>query len=243
MLFKDRNLNHRNLSDQRKNMEELAQAINDKGINPSALKNLLLDGSVIYDQEHKPTHGFCTYQNGGSGRITEKRICRCMHYYNDINVSSDLKDKCRVCDYPTKLTNSSKFEILDYEVPMKTVAEKVGGIDLFIRSKIDGKLYGVEVKPPYSKETFVRMIAEILTYSELLERKVRVKGNGKEEDFEPAICFFKHDSLALNSTKDSVQWKDYHKLLEDDSFKTIIGCVKVFYITVDGNLFDIHEME
>lgn len=242
MLFKDKDLNRRNKFDQERNMEELAKAITDNKTNPGALKDFLLGD---YDnnnnnQKHNPEHTLCTYQNGGSGRITEKRICRCMHYYNDNNYPQELKKICESCDYPAKLINTSKFEILDYEVPMRTVTKKVGGIDLLLRDKSDDKVYGVELKPPYSKETFVRMVGEILTYSELLDYQVEVKNTGKVCKFEPAICFFEKDSLEPNSTKNSIQWNDYKKWSKDHNFKTIINSVKVFYIRVNGNTFDIY---
>lgn len=240
LLFKDRNLNRRNNLDQKKNMEDLAKAINDSKTNPNALKDLLLDGIIIKDQNHNPSHIFCTYENGGSGRITEKRICRCIYYYNDKDASIELKNKCNICDYLAKLKNASKFEILDYEVPMLTVTEKVGGIDLVIKD-IDGTVYGVEMKPPGGNETFVRMVAEILTYSELLDYKLEIKG--KSHDFKPAICFFQKDSLKSNSKEYSTQWKDYNKWLDNKDFQTLINSVKVFYIATNGKYFDIIPIE
>lgn len=239
MMFKDRNLNKRNDLDQKKNMKELVKAINDLSFNPNALKDLLLDGVIIKNQNHNPNHDSCTYSNSDSKRITEKRICRCMYYYNDIDASKELKERCAICNYPAKLKNDSPFKILDYEVPMKKVSKNVGGIDLVIQG-IDGTVYGVEMKPPCGTETFVRMVSEILTYSELSDYEVEIKGTSY--NFKPAICFFKKKSLASNSIIHSTQWRDYHKWLNDHDFETLINSVKVFYVTINGNYFDIHEM-
>ena len=146
-----------------------------------------------------------------------------MYYYNLDNSNA----KCADCLFTAPWKNVGDYEILDYEVPMPTVWNKVGGIDLLLKNKQDDTIYAVEVKPEKSKETLVRMVAEILTYVEISDYQVEKYGKVK-----PAICFF----------KDSIQWKDYDTYKDDPYFKIMMNQVEVFYITHTNSAFKICKM-
>lgn len=144
-------------------------------------------------KEHNPKREKCDYKNSDDSdkniRTTEKRMCRCMYYYN----LRRNEERCNQnCNYPEKWMNISPYTIEDYEYPSKYVNKGIGGVDLLIHK--EDKKYVVEIKPERSTETIVRMIAEILTYVMDVNFK----------DYEPAICFF----------KDSKQDKDYEELCE-----------------------------
>lgn len=131
-----------------------------------------------------------------------------MNYYDKSNPT------CQACSLERKWNNVGEYKVIDYEVPTDFVVDKVGGIDLLIKDK-HGNKYATELKPEGSKETLVRMIAEILTYAAL-----------KEEEYKPAICFF----------KDSVQCKDFCKaeFQNDSAFQYLLSLIDVFYITCVG---------
>lgn len=136
IMFKDKvNINHRNDVEYPINIIDLSNAISQDKSSKGFLKKYLLEDIVIEEKIHNPNHNFCNYKESDSDRITEKRICRCMHYYNN-----DAKNKkCTTCHFSAKWINKSDYEIIDYEVPMPTVVNKTGGIDLLLKSKIDGK--------------------------------------------------------------------------------------------------------
>ena len=145
--------------------DELKKAL-DGG--PEELKKLLIPDGAKH-REHNADRSGCSGVK--SGRVTEKRICRCMFYNNSGSCSSHcpLKDKF--------LLEAGRYKVTDYEVPAYYSSKDIGEIDLIIS---DGKKqYATEVKPKKgNSETLLRMISEILTYT--------VGYNG----YENAIAFF-----------------------------------------------------
>lgn len=219
-LYKDRDgINHRNWKAYQENLHDLAERLR----NCSSLDGdcFLLEGAAVdKTRPHHPNREKdCDFLKNPSDNIdrTEKRICRCMYYYQ--------KDKCVGCQFEHKmeLQNSSRYEIKDYEVPMKFVMGQIGGIDLEIFDKKSGITYAAEVKPYWNTESLVRMIAEILTYT--IDKVV--------DTYQPAICFFKN--------ADSIQAKDFCKeeIQKNPDFQYLMQYVQVFYITYeqDGNVY------
>lgn len=93
--------------------------------------------------------------------FTEKRLCKCMYYFN-----SPYKKRCKRCSFTKrfKINNESEYKITDYEVPAYYYGSGIGEIDLIISK--DGINYATEVKPyKGNRETILRMIAEIMTYT------------------------------------------------------------------------------
>lgn len=177
VLYKDNpEVNHRNKL--REQIEELAKKVRLAEQSPDTKKKLrqeLLNG-VKSKGVHMPNHIGCT-GCCDSGRVTEKRLCRCMYYFNT------EKDKtCATCKIKTKWKNVGRIAVTEYEYPTKYVLDNVGGIDLLFDD-----VYAVEVKPQNSDETLARMFAEILTYT-------------IDYDYKPAICFFE-DSKQMNDYK------------------------------------------
>ena len=205
----------------------LDMAIKAERTKKGTLRDFLLEGAEPKQEKHAPERGGCEYAEHDNDRVTEKRLCRCMYYHNRRAEDGGRDRSCAQCKFPEKWENKSDYVILDYEVPMEQVWEKVGGIDLLIRGKNGGPVYAVEVKPENSTETVARMIAEILTYAEISE--YRVCGY----DISPAICFF----------KDSAQWRDYRWLKTRSEFQTLTEKVQVFYITHDKTSFEIRRMD
>ena len=120
------------------------------GIIPKELKR---NDSVIKGWEHNE----CLFESNSSDRVTEKRICKCFYYRNKMC----KKNKCNISFFEKKYMLNN-CNVLDYEIPVSYVTSKIGEFDLLIKYKDDN--YAVEVKPPNSKETILRMILEILTY-------------------------------------------------------------------------------
>lgn len=191
-MFKDsKTINYRTPHVYNKNLEVLSQQVAEYGLHSSQLKEFLLASSIIEEIPHQPSHDFCTFQSAShkdAKHVTEKRICRCMYYYNLSAASPEQKQKCVDCDFPSKWKNISDCQILDYEVPMPKVVDNVGGIDLLLQAP-DNRMYAVEVKPAGSNETLARMIAEILTYCEISDYSVT--HNGLQYSVIPAICFLR----------------------------------------------------
>ena len=98
----------------------------------------------IDKKEHKYDHTEC--KGCDTETRTEKRICRCMYYFNQNEYPKRCDNKS--CKFYKKWKNVGDIEIVDYEVPTKYVIDQVGGIDLILKDK-NGKLYGAEVKPEY----------------------------------------------------------------------------------------------
>lgn len=216
-LFKDRPLiNHRNENDYRQTLKDLIQAI--RGKDP-----LLYPDPSIDQPEYRETRKLCDYTGERGGRVTEKRICRCIYYYN----LAQPPARCATCQFKEKRKlrlEGHDVSIENYEVPTRYKEKDIGGIDLIL--KMDGEEYAVEVKPAGSKETIPRMVAEILTYTHLARQA-----------YPPAICFF----------EGSKQWEEYGKWKDEPLFQKMLkeSKVKVFYIarSDDGKFFSIHPME
>ena len=171
---------------------------------------------------HADKHLHCALNSENAERVTEKRICRCWNYYN----KQCHKDKCDVCKFEFKRTNAGDIQIVDYEVPTEFSMDNLGGIDWLLND--DGEKLATEVKPPESKETIVRMIAEILTYT-------------IGTSYVPAICFFK----TTTEGRMSKQCEDYIKVKDNSDFISIkrkTG-LRILYITFDDRTFLIHDAE
>lgn len=171
---------------------------------------------------HADKHFHCALNSENAERVTEKRICRCWNYYN----KQCHKDKCDTCKFEFKRANAGDIRIVDYEVPTEFSMDNLGGMDWLLND--DGEKLATEVKPPESKETIVRMIAEILTYT-------------IGTSYVPAICFFKTTSAGYMSK----QCEDYIKIKDNSDFISIkrkTG-LRILYITFDDRTFLIHDAE
>ena len=61
-------------------------------------------------------------------------------------------------------------EILDYQVPLKDKKNtKAGKIDLISYNENENKLYLIELKNDFSKESLLRCALEIITYSKQID--------------------------------------------------------------------------
>ena len=117
-------------------------------------------------------HDYCSKLSGDS--FTEKRLCRCMYYKN-----SNHGTECEACGYRDRFKVIGDYQIIDYEVPAFYYGDEIGEIDLVISDGAD--YYATEVKPyKNNKETLLRMIAEIMTYTD----------GYKEGVYKKAIAFF-----------------------------------------------------
>lgn len=216
-MFKDRdNINHRNEKEYGDNIRLLADAIRADAKSPGALREFLLSGGVKLAATHRPSHAACDHKSSDNIRVTEKRLCRCMYYYN----LTPQPGPCESCDFPCKRKNVGSFEICDYEAPLPEAWKGVGGIDLLLREASQPDIfYGVEVKPPSSSETLVRMVTEILTYAQLDDGRAAISPE-QTVRFLPGICFF----------EGSAQEKDYEKYKDDPDFRSILTRISVFVI-------------
>ena len=144
VLIKDeKTINQRTEQTYLDNCKRLNKLIEEAEINNS-WDEIFLDKTFKKENLHIPVHEKCGMTKNDSDTVYEKRICRCMFYKNI----------------------SKRYLITDAEKPTQKVIKSCGGIDLVIVDKLDNnKEYAVEVKPDYSKETIVRMVAEIFTYT------------------------------------------------------------------------------
>lgn len=174
MLYKDLPIvNQRTDEAMKKVLSEIARLL--QTLDEKALRDELLQTNEQKIKEldlHEPDHDGCSSIKKNDLKINEKRICRCMSYYNQES------KKCQNCYIVQKWMNVGKIKITDYEWPTDHVFKNVGGMDLILDN-----LYAAEVKPIDSSETLTRMIAEALTYTADCSLNYR-----------PAICFFKGSS-------------------------------------------------
>lgn len=170
-LFKDRITK----SSRKEMARELITAI-DTGSN--AVHKLLFGSTDIDEYSNhgnykKGMHDYCSKLSGDS--FTEKRLCRCMYYKN-----SNHGTECEACGYRDRFKVIGDYQIIDYEVPAFYYGDEIGEIDLVISDGAD--YYATEVKPyKNNKETLLRMIAEIMTYTD----------GYKEGVYKKAIAFLK----------------------------------------------------
>jgi len=141
-------------------IKELSAAI-DSGI--PALRKLLFgtetpDLYSNYGTYQAGQHNHCAGLS--SERYTEKRLCKCMYYLN-----SKHSKRCDKCTFQDRFYIVGDYRITDYEVPAFYYGDGIGEIDLIISK--DNVHYATEVKPyKGNSETLLRMIAEIMTYTE-----------------------------------------------------------------------------
>lgn len=204
--YKDKkNINHK--SKDLDNLSEIYQickkAYDSSQSNSTEVLRKELFEKYTENKKHHDNHKGCS--GCETERETEKRICRCMYYYGK---NQTVCNNCKLC---RKWINEGSHKVTEYEVPTQYVLDGVGGMDLIIDD-----YYAAEVKPPKSKETLSRMIAETLTYT-----------TGTR--YKPAIAVF-DGSYQWNALK-----SNYKK---DDSLTEII---KKQYVTVFVIFYTEHQ--
>lgn len=175
--------------------------------NPNDILKKRLRDKWEKEKVHIDIHEFCGQCQ--TDTITEKRICRCMNYFDE--KSKTCNEECKL---KLKWKNVGDIKVSDYEKPTKNVMEKVGGMDLILDDH-----FAVEVKPYYSKETLSRMFSEILTYT-------------VDEELEPGIAMFKYNH---DTGEESYQWGVFQTLENEDYLREIMKHVKVFLIDYKVN--------
>lgn len=110
---------------------------------------------------HRERHNRCAGLAYSEKRnFTEKRLCKCLYYTN-----GDFQKACDKCGFQNRYEIVGDYDIVDYEVPAFYYGDGIGEIDLIISK--DNICYATEVKPyKGNNETLLRMIAEIMTYTE-----------------------------------------------------------------------------
>lgn len=156
-----------------------------------------LDYGTYREGQHKRCDGF--EKESMQNRYTEKRMCKCFYYRNSKYYKSQ---KCANCILLEKYRLTGKYKINDYEVPAFYYGEHIGKIDLVIS---DGTVkYATEVKPDKgNKESLLRMISEILTYTLGYPQK----------KYQKAIAFFENTE----------QEKEYKELNDESVIKALIA--------------------
>ncbi len=151
-------------------------------------------------------HNHCVGLN--TERFTEKRLCKCMYYLNSIHTK-----RCDNCAFRDRFDVVGNYKITDYEVPAFYYGNDIGEIDLIIS---DGNIhYATEVKPyKGNNETLLRMIAEIMTYTE----------GYPERKYKKAIAFFERN---CDDGEETAQQKEY-----EAADPTLLALLKKADITV-----------
>ena len=160
--------------------------------------------------DHKECKGTTTETS------TEKRLCRCLYYWN-----TKRTEHCDTCKYQQgRCEIKGDYRIIDYEVPAYYDGNGIGEIDLLLEG--DGKIYATEVKPPQgNSECILRMIAEILTYT-----------LGSDKAYEKAIAFFENTP---QSKEYSQLTPNVKKLLEKEK-------ITVFQFAKSGDSYTIQKL-
>ena len=141
----------------------------------------------------------CKGFDSGPLEQREKRLCKCLYYFNN-----NRTQNCDSCQFHDRYKLKG-FSIIDYEVPSFYYAPKIGEIDLVI--KYENENYATEVKPyAGNEEPLIRMIAEIMTYTD-----------GYEDKFKKAIGFFEN----------SPQHDEYKALPADSKLKELLDAAQI----------------
>ena len=126
-----------------------------------ALKRLLLgtENPDLYENHGKYKDGQHNRCGGlGSNTFGEKRLCKCLYYFNG---QFRRQEECENCLYKDRYSIVGACRITDYEVPAYYYVPDVGNIDLILNGT-----YATEVKPYINNdESLLRMVAEIITYT------------------------------------------------------------------------------
>ena len=82
-------------------------------------------------------------------------------------------------------------KIIDYQTPLKDIqTDKAGKIDLLAYNKKEKLLRILELKRPSSKETMLRCVLEVYTYSKVVDKAKLLKDFGLAEDTVIKACPF-----------------------------------------------------
>jgi hypothetical protein len=153
------------------------------------VKGVPLNNRDLYKYDHDE----CLFE---TKRPTEKRLCRCLVNYNKENTKAQC-EKCALKNneyFAKKVINA---EMVDFEVPVSNDGkDSVGEIDLLFN--FDNTLYCAEFKPIWNTESILRMVAEILTYTHVVEN-----------DKKPFIEKYGEYQKSILLVKDSEQWKQW----------------------------------
>jgi len=108
--------------------------------------------------------------------------------------------------------------ILDYQVPLKDKEEDTFGKIDFISEK-DGELWFVEIKADYNKESILKAIFEIETYSKIVCKKKLLEDFGKDKTMpiKKVVAIFEN-SLAAKQCED----KKIRELAKNFKIKIVI---------------------
>lgn len=181
------------------------------------LRDLLLGTAEywVYDGDYVVgNHTEC--KGTSTETLTEKRICRCLHYRN-----SNHTKHCDSCKYQHgRCGIEGDYRIKDYEVPAHYDGKGIGEIDLLIEGP-DG-IYATEVKPPQgNSECILRMIAEILTYT-----------LDSDKGYKKAIAFFEN----------TPQSEEYCNLTPKVKKLLMRADIAVFQFVKSGNSYTIQKL-
>ena len=197
--------------------EEQAEQILQVLDNTEKLRELLLGTAKYWPYAGDYVVGNHTECKGTATETpTEKRICRCLYYFN-----SDYAKRCDVCKYQQgRCRAEGVYRIKDYEVPAYYDGEGIGEIDLLIEGP-EG-IYATEVKPPQgNSECILRMVAEILTYT-----------LNSDKGYRKAIAFF--ENTPQNEEYNALTPKVKELLMKAD--------ITVFQFVKSGDSYTIQKL-
>lgn len=197
--------------------EEQAEQILQVLDNGKKLRDLLLGAAKCWPYAGDYVVGNHTECKGTTTDMpTEKRICRCLYYFN-----SDHAKRCDICKYRQgRCRIEGDYRIKDYEVPAYYDGEGIGEIDLLIEGP-EG-IYATEVKPPQgNSECILRMITEILTYT-----------LDSDKGYRKAIAFFEN----------TPQSEEYRALAPKVKELLIRADIAVFQFVKSGDAYTIQKL-
>ena len=178
-------------------------------------------------------HNDCFFD---TNRKTEKRLCRCLVCYNK-NPRIAQCDKCSLKgkDFFAKSVKNATFK--DFEIPVSDKSnDQVGEIDLLMEYQ-DKKLYCIEFKPLWNEESLLRMVAEIITYTYVLEND-RISFEKKYKPYKKAILF-------MENSEQWRQWTDKnYRNFACDRLREIIAKeeISVFCLKSENNEYIVEKL-
>ena len=175
-------------------------------------------------------------------RRTEKRLCRCLTHYSLNN--PDCKNcKVKSNEFFGKVVEPTSARIIDFEIPVSIDGKDgIGEIDILLEK--EGIYYCTEVKPIWNTETILRMVSEIITYTEILKECNREAKEAFQKKYNVSIDDCKKAILFMEGSKQDNQWKPDQKYRNEykasDRLRKIIKeqGITVFCLKIkDGKYF------
>lgn len=226
-----------NIKDKSKYNDIVKRELSDDDYFSVIVKGVERNSRRSYNFERKP----CFFNTEKSDE--EKRLCRCLVCYNEESKSAQC-DECALKDEEFYAKPVKNATFIDFEVPVSNKRnDQIGRIDLLMTDKNNNDLYCVEFKPYWNVESLLRMVAEIITYTYVLDndRTNFEKKYNPEKKYKP----YKKAIMFMENSEQWKQWTDKnYRHFACDRLREIIKKedITVFCLKLDNDEYIVEKL-